>query len=37
MPDSLRNTATAGALQAIVALELDSVTAIVTTRGYGRD
>jgi hypothetical protein len=37
LPDSLRDNATAEALQAIVDLDLDAVTAIVPPRGYGRD
>jgi hypothetical protein len=37
LPDSLRDTATAEALQAIVDLDLDALTAIVPPRGYGRD
>ena len=37
LPDSLRDTATAEALQAIVDLDLDALTAITPPRGYGRD
>ncbi|HEY2503147.1 MAG TPA: hypothetical protein VGI68_17490 [Mycobacterium sp.] len=37
LPDSLRDTATAAALQAIVDLDLDELAAIVPPRGYGRD
>jgi hypothetical protein len=37
LPDSLRNSATAGALQTIVDLDLGALTAIVPPRGYGRD
>ena len=37
LPDSLRGTATAEALQAIVELGLDALAAIVPPRGYGRD
>lgn len=37
LPDSLRNTATAEALQTIVDLDLDLLAAIEPPRGYGRD
>jgi hypothetical protein len=37
MPESLRGTATAEALQAIVDLDLDMLTTIEPPRGYGRD
>jgi hypothetical protein len=37
VPDSLRDSVTAVALQAIVDLDLDELTAIVPPRGYGRD
>jgi hypothetical protein len=37
LPDSLRDSATAEALQAIVELDLDALIAIVPPRGYGRD
>ncbi len=37
LPDSLRDTPTAAALQAIVDLDLDELAAIVPPRGYGRD
>jgi hypothetical protein len=37
LPDNLRETATAAALQAIVDLDLDELVAIVPPRGYGRD
>ena len=37
LPDSLRCSVTAEALQAIVDLDLDALTAIVPPRGYGRD
>jgi hypothetical protein len=37
LPDSFRDSATAEALQAIVDLDLDELTAIVPPRGYGRD
>ena len=37
LPDSLRDSATAAALQAIVELDLDELTTIVPPRGYGRD
>jgi hypothetical protein len=37
LPDSLRDTATAEALQAIVDLDLDALIDIVPPRGYGRD
>ena len=37
LPDSLRDTPTAEALQAIVDLDLDELAAIVPPRGYGRD
>jgi len=37
LPDSLRDSATAQALQAIVDLDLDDLAAIVPPRGYGRD
>jgi hypothetical protein len=36
-PLPLRDTATAKALQAIVDLDLDELTAIEPPRGYGRD
>ena len=36
-PDSLRDTATAQALQEIIDLDLDALTAIQPPRGYGRD
>jgi hypothetical protein len=37
LPDSLRDSATAEALQAIVELDLNALTDIVPPRGYGRD
>jgi hypothetical protein len=37
LPESLRGTATAQALQAIIDLDLDVVAAIEPPRGYGRD
>ena len=37
LPDSLRDTATARALQDIVDLNLDDLAAIQPPRGYGRD
>ena len=37
LPESLRGTATAEALQAIVDLDLDALTAVEPPRGYGRD
>ena len=37
LPESLRESATAEALQAIVDLDLDALTVIVPPRGYGRD
>ena len=37
LPDSLRDTATAAALLAIIELDLDELAAIVPPRGYGRD
>jgi hypothetical protein len=37
LPDSLSDTPTAAALQAIVDLDLDELVAIVPPRGYGRD
>jgi hypothetical protein len=37
LPDTLRGTATAEALQAIVDLDLDELAAIEPPRGYGRD
>jgi hypothetical protein len=37
LPDSLRDTATAAALQAIVDLDLDELAAVVPPLGYGRD
>jgi hypothetical protein len=37
LPDSLRDSATAEALQVIVDLDLEELTAIVPPRGYGRD
>ena len=37
LPDSLRDTATAEALQAIVDLDLEPLIATVPPRGYGRD
>jgi len=37
LPDSLRDTATAQALQEIIDLDLDALTAIQPPRGYGRE
>jgi hypothetical protein len=37
LPDSLRDTATAEALQAIIELDLEALAAIMPPRGYGRD
>jgi hypothetical protein len=37
LPDSLRDSATADALQAIAELDLEPLTEIVPPRGYGRD
>lgn len=37
LPDGLRDTATAEALQAIVDLDLDDLATIEPPRGYGRD
>ena len=37
LPDGFRDTPTAEALQAIVALDLTELQAIVPPRGYGRD
>jgi hypothetical protein len=36
-PDTLQGTATTDALQAIVDINLDTLTAIELPRGYGRD
>jgi len=36
LPETLRDGATGEALQAIVALDLDELTAVVPPRGYGR-
>jgi hypothetical protein len=36
-PNSLRDSVTAEALQAVVGLDFDAFTAIVPPRGYGRD
>jgi hypothetical protein len=37
LPEALRETATADALQAIVDLDLDALAAVEPPRGYGRD
>jgi hypothetical protein len=37
LPESLHDSATAEALQAIVDLDLDVLTTIEPPRGYGRD
>lgn len=37
LPDSLRASATADALQAVIDLDLDDLAAIVPPRDYGRD
>ena len=37
LPDSLHDSATAEALQAIVELDLDELAAVAPPRGYGRD
>jgi len=37
LPDSLRDSATADALQEIVDLDLDALASIQPPRGYGRD
>ena len=37
LPDSLRDTATAEALQAIVDLDFSDLADIAPPRGYGRD
>lgn len=37
LPDALRDTPTAAALEAIVDLDLEPLTAIEPPRGYGRD
>src|SRR3954466_7851557 len=37
LPETLRGTATAEALEAIVDLDLDTLAAIEPPRGYGRD
>ena len=37
LPETLRDSATSEALQAIVELDLDELTAAVPPRGYGRD
>ena len=37
LPDGLRDTATADALQAIIELDLNELTTIEPPRGYGRD
>jgi hypothetical protein len=37
MPDGLRDTATAEALQAIIELDLEALADIEPPRGYGRD
>jgi hypothetical protein len=37
LPDSLRDSATAEALQEIADLDLDALLAIMPPRGYGRD
>lgn len=37
LPDALRDTATAAALEAIVDLDLEPLTAVDPPRGYGRD
>jgi hypothetical protein len=37
LPESLRDTTTAEALQAIVDLDLDELAAVEPPRGYGRD
>ena len=37
LPDNLRDSATAGALETIADLDLDTLAAIEPPRGYGRD
>jgi hypothetical protein len=37
LPESLRGTATAAALEAIIDLDLDSIAAVRPPLGYGRD
>jgi len=37
LPDALRDTATAAALEAIVELDLEPLAAVDPPRGYGRD
>ena len=37
LPESLRDSATAEALQAMIDLDLDAIAAVQPPRGYGRD
>ena len=37
LPESLRDSATAAALQDMIDLDLDAIAAIQPPRGYGRD
>ena len=37
LPESLRDSATAAALQEIIDLDLDAIAAVQPPRGYGRD
>ena len=37
LPDSLRDSATASALQDMIDLDLDAIAAVQPPRGYGRD
>jgi hypothetical protein len=37
MPDGLRDTATAEALQAVIEFDLEALADIEPPRGYGRD
>jgi hypothetical protein len=37
LPESLRNSATAAALEAMIDLDLDSIAAVQPPLGYGRD
>jgi hypothetical protein len=37
LPEGLRDSATAAALQEIIDLDLDAITAVQPPRGYGRD
>ena len=37
LPESLRDSATAAALQDMIDLDLDAISAVQPPRGYGRD